>query len=73
MRKIARLQSKLYCVTDNDKAIQTSLEVTLLLFIGVLIAVALYMLYGYMTEHSQDGLGQKIVNAFQDEKPVIYS
>lgn len=66
MRHIAKIQSKINAIKDDNQAITTTTEVTILLFIGVLVAIALYMLAEYVAGKGTN-VGEKIANAFMDE------
>lgn len=66
MRHIAKIQSKINAIKDDNQAITTTTEVTILLFIGVLVAIALYMLAKYVAGNGTN-VGEKIANAFMDE------
>lgn len=66
MRHIAKIQSKINAIKDDNQAITTTTEVTILLFIGVLVAIALYMLAKYVVGNGTN-VGEKIANAFMDE------
>lgn len=66
MRHIAKVQSKINAIKGDNQAITTTTEVTILLFIGVLVAIALYMLAKYVVGNGTN-VGEKIANAFMDE------
>lgn len=65
MKYLIKIQSKMISILRNDNAVSSTVETAFLLFIGVLVAVAIYMLAVYVAD-SGTNVGSKIVGAFSD-------
>lgn len=65
MRMVAKLQSRTNALFKNNDAVTLTTEAAFLMFMGVLVAIALYYLAVYVVE-SGPNIGKKVVGAFSD-------
>lgn len=65
MRIVAKLQSRTNALLKSSDAVTLTTEVAFLMFMGVLVAIALYYLAEYVFE-SGPNIGKKVVGAFSD-------
>ncbi len=69
IKTLSKIQSRTFeaeKVNTDDSAVITAIEIAILLFVGVLIAFAIFLLYRAISEGGAKSLGNKIKGSFTD-------